>query len=57
MERDVGKSCGGSDPSIEYKKVDTIRSCDKIAHLLRSIFWQPNHLKNKRNKERVKKIK
>lgn len=36
-----------------YKEKDTRPGCDQVAHLLRSIFWQPNHLKHW-NKEKKK---
>jgi hypothetical protein len=38
-----------------YKIKDTRPGCDQIAHLLRSIFWSPNHLKHW-NKERKKDL-
>lgn len=36
-----------------YEQKDTRPNCDQIAHMLRSIFWQPNHIKHW-NKERRK---
>lgn len=40
-----------------YKVKDTRPSCEQIAHLLRSIFWSPNHLKSKKVKTILKKLK
>jgi hypothetical protein len=36
---------GGFDPN-DYIKPDEKRSCDKKNHFLRSLHWQPNHMKH-----------
>jgi len=46
MEKDIGKALGGSEDFSIYKKKDSRPACDMIAHLLRSIYWQPNHIKH-----------
>jgi len=46
-------SCGSEEDFSVYKKKDTRPACDQLAHLLRSIFWQSNHLKHWK-KEHVK---
>ncbi len=42
---------------VIYEGRDERTSCEKIAHLMRSIFWSPNHLKSKKVKEILKKPK
>ena len=42
---------------VIYEGRDERTSCEKISHLLRSVFWQPNHLKSKKIKEILKKTK
>ncbi len=42
---------------VIYEGKDTRPACEQIAHLMRSIFWQPNHLKSRRVKEILKKTK
>jgi len=39
-----GDKYGGSEDFSEYKIRDTVSSCDKLSHALRSIAHQPNHL-------------
>lgn len=39
----------GGEPEIdnsEYVKRDTRAGCEQLAHLLRSLYWQPNHAKH-----------
>ena len=37
---------GGSEDFTPYLVRDTVPSCDKVHHALRSIHSQPNHLKH-----------
>jgi hypothetical protein len=36
---------GGEDQKEEENHIEKC-GCDKLNHILRSIYWQPNHLKN-----------
>jgi hypothetical protein len=38
---------GGKEKNLkEYTEKDIRPGCDQLAHLLRSLFWQPNHRKH-----------
>ncbi len=36
----------GKNYKIIYEGTDTRPACNQITHLLRSLFWQPNHQKH-----------
>jgi hypothetical protein len=57
MEQNKGKELGGSEDFSIYEKKDTRPYCEQLAHLLRSIYWSPQHLKARKVKEVIKTVK
>ena len=53
MEKKHGTPCGEEEDCSKYKVKDTRPACLQLAHLMRSIFWSPSHLKAKKVKETI----